>query len=479
MKRKVLFLPLVILVALFLSSAWMHGTSAYFIDQKTIDGQIKLQMGTLTLGECQPSKSEVILGDKEEEIELVIQNTGTLIGKVQPLIKAEPSGEQLRIDYTLDKESQQLAGGASTTLRLKFNQQDWDEAGEKLVTVRVQLKQANLKADRGGFSDEKTVQILVKREKKPTTSWPSEDQFENQMFIERNLYYSVVNQQLTTVVPGVVFLEYRKGETLTERELEAVKKHLTNKITTKIPTAKPNSQGETESYLVKELVYVEKQGFKLVLELKPGIKREWQDYSWLRINIAWFHEEYLPYRGEEQFGLPVLIDTDINQDGRPQVGAPIELKGTEPLTLKLYTLAKQQDPLSARLPLNLAAYFEKNIEAVMETSAVSFEWGTAYESFTLTAAESSTKRIRLDLVKGGQVVFSREIKIEGLPAEAKTDLPVDSVLLSAEEGPQSRPNPPEKTAESLPQEPTIEAEGKWEETFMESRASLLLEEQNE
>lgn len=414
MKRQSIFLSLIILVTLFLLSNSLITTDAYFTDSVSVDGSIKLKTGILSLSPI--DIQEVVLDSEEEKnISVPLLNTGTLLGKLTikdisiQMNNQEISNKYLTItDIELTKKS--IEPKEQSELRFKIKKKsDWNEQNPIILSIKIRLSQASLENDVNAFVDEKNFYLTIKNINQDT--FPENNYFrDKQYYIKENLFYSVVDNKLTTIIPGEVYLKYKEGIQIDKVEQEEMKKHLIEQTTSKYKT----------NYIFDDISYVDKKGFKMILRLKSDIDWAYNRYGWLRLNIGYYwhqgsNSERLPYIGEEEFGLPLLVNSDFNQYYSPQIGFPIVVDRNDSPNV-FFTLKSQADPKSERKSINLEKYLLTNklrIELTGEKSAdLIFNWHEKYSSFSLKqSTDSSIVDAKINLINSeGFIVFSRNIK---------------------------------------------------------------------
>ncbi|MGI6155663.1 MAG: hypothetical protein ACOYEB_06920 [Enterococcus lemanii] len=414
MKRQSLLLSLIILVTLFLHFTPLATTYAYFTDSVSIDGSIKLKTGVLSLSSI--DTQEIILDSSaEKNISVSLLNTGTLLGKLTIKdISIQMNNQDVSNKYFTVKDikliNEFIEPGKQSELKFKVKKIfDWDEQTPIILSIKIRLSQANLESDDKGFIDEKNFYLTIKNTNQDI--FPENNYFgDKQYYIKENLFYSVVDNKLTTIIPGEVYLKYKEGIQIDKVEQEEMKKHLLEKTTSK----------DKNNYIFDEISYIDKKGFKMILRLKSNIDRASNLYGWLRLNIDYYrhqgdNSERLPYIGEEEFGLPLLVSSDVNQNNSPQIGFPIIIDQNNSIN-SFFTFKYQANPGSERKLINLEKYILKNklsLELVGDKSSdLIFSWHEKYSSFSLKQVTSSSiEGIKINLVNNeGLVLFSRDIQ---------------------------------------------------------------------
>ena len=286
---------------------------AAFVNNRSIDTSIKLRAGYLSL-DVMAQQDVLSFSDKDktQDVRLNVKNTGTLEGKVTFAIQMITlDGQNLTVDQA--KEYIELAdlgniekikAGESQTATLTLRRKKpWSDKTPIKITIQTTISQGNLVNDTTGFIDKKetTIQLTSKDTK---GDWIDEGRFNQYGYaIGQQMYYSVVNDQLTTVVPGIVYIKYKSGQTISKSENQEISDLIKNAI-------KP-VQGM--SYKIDSILYVENQGFKIQLSLES--KSAQMNFVVNGIQFQYINSN-LVYAHISDFCKPLILDADINRSNR-------------------------------------------------------------------------------------------------------------------------------------------------------------------
>lgn len=257
MKRQSLLLSLIILVTLFLHVMPLAATYAYFTDSVRVSGAIKLKTGTVALAPFEAQSITVKEANQVKTITTAIRNTGTLAAKItlKELVIQENNQVINHVsDYfelTTNIPTEKLGPGETTTFTVKLTKKaQWLNTTPVTVAFKLRLSQVGLSDDDRGFIDEQTFLLTINNESEvvpPIVDWPEDKYFTGSFYVKQNAYYSVVDNQLTTVIPGEIYV---KAGNLTPSQIAEAKENI------------QLLRGQSENYTFK-ISYIGNKGFKL------------------------------------------------------------------------------------------------------------------------------------------------------------------------------------------------------------------------
>ncbi|MBM7710297.1 hypothetical protein [Enterococcus lemanii] len=335
MKRQTLFWSLIILVTLFLHFTPLATTHAYFTDSVSMDGSIKLQTGTL--GVSVASEPEINLSNEtNSDLAINVKNIGSLNGKITVRsIEGIANGAQLEnlTEYLeiIQQDSNDYFIDSQKGMELNFKlikKEKFKEIKEMKLIFLIRISQRNLESDEIGFRDDQTLEVKIINNSDnssedgsgdntgdnngsgsdngndndqdtdlPEKEWPTEESFGNkEHYLEDNLYYSVVDNQLTTISTGRLYMKdasNRTDEAISER----------------INYLKSNKFSLGQNLQVVEAMYVPDKGFIVEIGVKEAQEVQEAKFNWLELHSNW--SEYFKNVDINKFGLPVLLDSDF------------------------------------------------------------------------------------------------------------------------------------------------------------------------
>ena len=298
------YVSLILLVTLFFIVYPLQTTYAYFTDQTAINGNLKLTTGTLSLADI-ATNSQTFHTETEHTLVTSIQNTGSLDGKLTIAgITAKQNNRSIEYkDYlgvVTNFSSSSINSNVKQTLSVQLTKHtDWIKDQPIELAISVRISQANLAQDDHGFSDEKiyNITIINDQPKDENVDWPD---FEGENYIEQKLYHSVVNGQLTTVVPGIVYLSSDKPDS------EVLRKSFINAFGT-----------GNYIYHVSDIQYIEGKGYRLELSHTKETKWKLEDPRSLELNLKW-SQNFNNWNGGA-FSHPFILDSEGNTDGKSEI----------------------------------------------------------------------------------------------------------------------------------------------------------------
>lgn len=407
--RRQFHLSAVILAAFFfILCTFPKEVQAVFMDEKTFSADLSLQLGTLSMTlENQSTMSQSFAHIGENQVHNVkVKNTGTLDGKLTYSIVSAKLGDQvlseaqiaqyLAIDSPTQKES--IKSGEERTLQFSIKQmKQWDSTKPLIVEVKVTISQANTDSDTMGFLDSDNVQFSFKSasEAVPISSWPENLTFNQAGYaVGQQLYYSNVNNQMTTVVPGIIYYQFKTGSKLTQNEqLEEI-----SNIKTKISTLEGNN------YIVDKIAYIENKGFEIQLRVQSSMGDMAFQVKGIQFNQ--FGSEI------KDFGKPLIIESDVQYNKFVDHSLRSSLVGTK---YQMFSITKSNTFDSGLSDANIEKYLHDNY-------TIEFS-GEDKEEFNVTFPTSSTFSIKqlhdqagksANLIfkdkKTNQIVFSKKVE---------------------------------------------------------------------
>jgi len=378
------------------------------MDEKTFSADLSLQLGTLSMTlENQSTMSQSFAHIGENQVHNVkVKNTGTLDGKLTYSIVSAKLGDQvlseaqiaqyLAIDSPTQKES--IKSGEERTLQFSIKQmKQWDSTKPLIVEVKVTISQANTDSDTIGFFDSDSLQFSFKSasEAVPISVWPENLTFNQAGYaVGQQLYYSNVNNQMTTVVPGIIYYQFKTGSKLTQNEqLEEI-----NNIKAKVSALEGNN------YIVDKIAYIENKGFEIQLRVQSSTGSMAFQVKGIQFNQS----------GSEisDFGKPLIIESDVPNDAIVDHSLLSSLAGTK---YQMFTITITDTFDSRVSDVNIEKYLHDNY-------TIEFS-GEDKEEFGVTFPTSSTFIIKqlhdqagksANLIfkdrKTNQIVFSRKVE---------------------------------------------------------------------
>lgn len=351
MKRYRVYVSLLLLVTLFFLVYPFQTTYAYFTDQTTVNGNLKLTTGTLSLADIAAS-SLTFKTETKLSVTTIVKNTGSLDGKLAVKeISAIQAGKS--VDYkdyfglniTFDDSNITASSTKNMTVNVTKNK-DWDKEQPIELSIPVRISQTNITEDESGFIDQKIYRITVTNNSVTTPEWP---EFKENGYIAQPLYRSVVDGKLTTVIPGVVYLKYT-GQYIDEFK-EEVKK-----------------QANGMNYAISELTHIANQGFKIVLTHREGTLGQIEDkhFSVIQFHISGVSNRINFHWGTPPFSFPLILSKDFKQIGHgndPEIKDNFIINEREEIPFVPFTSWEPESEIrNKRLSEAEKEYFKKNIK---------------------------------------------------------------------------------------------------------------------
>ncbi|MGO2695959.1 hypothetical protein [Bavariicoccus seileri] len=142
-------------------------TYAAFTDSETIDSDLQLRSGYLSLADIGSPFNDGLEGivDQTASKEIAIKNTGTLQAKVSYSVTSGTSdwSEYVKASDTGHFNGQVVEPTASISPQLTVKvKKGWTSEDPLVLTVKVRLQQANAKGN-NGFYDEKSFTIKISK----------------------------------------------------------------------------------------------------------------------------------------------------------------------------------------------------------------------------------------------------------------------------------------------------------------------------
>lgn len=281
-------------------------TYAAFTDSETIDSDLQLRSGYLSLADIGSPFNDGLEGtvDQTASKKIAIKNSGTLQGTVSYSVTSGTSdwSEYVNISDTGHFNGQVLEPNASISPQLTVKViKDWTSEEPLVLTVKVRLQQVNAKGS-NGFFDEKNFTIKIsKTQKQPEEQWPL---FSGNYFIAQDLIFNRVdNGKVLTIQPGIIYFSSGKNEVYNEQTVATLKKRLSENLKGRTGYAR------NILYEMLDIKYIPEKGFKVVLKLR---KDQYYDYpDRLGFNLDNGGAEFNWHIGDDNFGHLLLLESDI------------------------------------------------------------------------------------------------------------------------------------------------------------------------
>lgn len=406
MKKSWTTLSLFILVALFLWTQPWQTTYAYFTDSVSVDGDISLKLGTLSLAEIPSQNVTIKKGMTTAELLPVkIKNTGSLDGKltikgitakmgdtqinnIEEYLKVVPTNLLLKV----------LAGEEKTLAVQLEKIKDWPENTPITLSINLRISQGNLSETDRGFIDEKSLEITVKNEK--PTDWP---EFTGDIYIKQNTYYSVVKEkkEYTNVIPGELYLKEERILTPTQ-----IDKFITGVIVTN------NQNGKYTS----DIKYIQGKGFHFrnvrMLSYVSNNTSNNHNNSF-NVNIIYPKDiDNSKFITIDAFAQPFILSSDIVEQDNIKVPTTIILNEKDKNVNLTFHTHNNQKPLTKDLSYNERAYVEKNLTvSLSESNHFNVEYIANHSGLIVKRTDNgNNKNSTIMLKRGSEIVFSREVK---------------------------------------------------------------------
>jgi len=285
---------------------------ATFLSEKRIDTNITLTAGYLSL-DVKAEQDNILFADEitSQSLLLQVQNTGTLEGKITFQIKSISLDNR---NMTLDELSEyieltdlnkieKISAGESKTATLGLKRKKtWSDKSPIKITIQTTISQVNLADDTIGFIDRKETTISLNC-KSAIATWPENLSFNQAGYaIGQQMYYSIVDDKYTTVVPGIIFVKYKDDQKISLDEQ--------NEIETKLKNAINSVQSGPFKYHLTSIEYMEQEGFKLQLSLENSTING----SFVVAGIKFdYIDNHLPYNQFNDFCKPLILESDVNR----------------------------------------------------------------------------------------------------------------------------------------------------------------------
>lgn len=349
MQRQIHLLAVILAAFFCILLIFPKEAQARFMDEKSISTDLSVHLGTLsmTLENQTPSQTFEKSGDELTQT-IHVKNTGTLDGKLTYTFISAKLGDQdvsgtqieqfIEIKYPKQKDFISPQEKKEIQFVAKQNKQ-WNSNESLSVNIQVTLSQNTIDSDTIGFVDSKIMQFSLKNtiQKETEANWPNEDKFDNNVYLQQNLFYSLVNNKLTTVVPGVIYFAYPSTDALSENTIKSVAKEL-----------KDNAGAVYNS----EITYIKNKGFKATIyvnEHKSGHPTPVKPFG---ANIHFGLPAYYFNYGSNEFAAPIIFDFEIENNNFNKVTTT--LNG---ITLYLASL-KVENTFGTKYAINIKDYLQ-------------------------------------------------------------------------------------------------------------------------
>lgn len=441
MKRYQAYVSLLLLVTLFFLIYPFQTTYAYFTDHTSVNGNISLKTGTLSLADIAAS-SLTFKTETKLPVTTVVKNTGSLDGKLTVKeISAIQDGKSVNykeyfdVNVTFD-DSNITASSIRNMTVIVTKKKDW--AKEKLIelAIPVRISQRNVVGDQLGFIDQKIYRISLTNNSVEMPEWPK---FEDNGYIAQPLYHSVVDGKLTTVVPGIVYLKSAKP-------VNDPKALFENSI-----SIQRNGQS-TIKPVVSKVDYIDKKGYRLELIHAENITHRLTDTDTMRFEFSSKLYQKLGYYywGENGFSRAFIMDSEM-KGYEPFFEETINVNLlTGPINKTFSSFDNIQNGLKS-LTEEAKIYIKNHLtitttdESQLKASFITNPKEIEYTGVQLKKGVSELKVgnvAQFQIKLGNKVVFERKVKhileIQNKPKqEDKTDFEVEtsqsSMVTSQEE----------------------------------------------
>lgn len=290
-------------------------SKADFISESSINTTINLKAGYLSL-DVKASQEALSFSDKgtSQDLSLTIKNTGTLEGKVTfSITSISMDNQNMTVDQASEyieladlKKIDQIAAGESKSANIKLTRKKvWSDKTPIKITIQTTISQVNLADETIGFIDRKETNISL-NSKSATDAWPENLLFNQAGYaLGQQMYYSVVDNKYTTVVPGIIFIKYKYNQTMSESDIKTVSQKIINSI----------NPFEGISYTVDSIKYIPNKGFKVQVSLVDASASN--EFIVNGIQILYANIENNPnleYGSIQDFCKAIILESDTNQD---------------------------------------------------------------------------------------------------------------------------------------------------------------------
>lgn len=401
MKRYRVYVSLLLLVTLFFLIYPFQTTYAYFTDHTSVNGNLSLKTGTLSLADIEAS-SLTFKTETKLPVTTVVKNTGSLDGKLTVKeISAIQDGKSVNYTEYFDVnvtfyDSNITASSSRNMTVIVTKKKDWAKEKSIELAIPVRISQTNVAGDESGFIDQKIYRITLTNSIVEKPEWP---EFKDNGYIAQPLYRSVVDGKLTTVIPGVVYLKYT-GKYIDEFK-EEVKK-----------------QANEMNYAISELTHIANQGFKIVLTHREGTIGKIEDTGFpiVQFHISGVSNRINFHWGTPPFSFPLILSKDFKQIGHgndPEIKDNFIINEREEIPFVPFTSWEPASEIrNKRLSEVEKEYFKKNLKLeASNPDKLNVHYNKDYSAMVLeakTTGDLGYIEFRDNNTK--KVVFRRKVK---------------------------------------------------------------------
>jgi len=238
-------------------------TYAQFQDVEDIQDEIQLSSGFLSFDSNQLEKHQISFTEDSNQTEITVdlKNSGSLDGKLSYTLETilldskpiEPSELAEYFNFTLPKQNTSILSTETHSILFNFKKLKSLLKGQTLtLEIKVRLSQINIKEATYGFIDEKKIVFSYSEPKSAdSNNWIDDNLFKNNdLYVEKKLFYSIVNGRATTVIPGIVYYKFKDKQLLSQAEQDIAIKNLTTLL---------NSSNLNNNVEVDKIDYIEKK----------------------------------------------------------------------------------------------------------------------------------------------------------------------------------------------------------------------------
>ncbi|OTN75959.1 hypothetical protein A5886_001035 [Enterococcus sp. 8G7_MSG3316] len=295
-------------------------TYAQFQDVEDIQDEIQLSSGFLSFDSNQLEKHQISFTEHSNQTEITVdlKNSGSLDGKLSYTLETilldskpiEPSELAEYFNFTLPKQNTSILSTETHSILFNFKKLKSLLKGQTLtLEIKVRLSQINIKEATYGFIDEKTIVFSYSEPKSAdSNNWIDDNLFKNNdLYVEKKLFYSIVNGRATTVIPGIVYYKFKDKQLLSQAEQDIAIKNLTTLL---------NSSNLNNNVEVDKIDYIEKKGFRIQFKMDDkslegrsnvyGITLETLDQESKKVDISQAVKPLLM--------IPDALETDADKD---------------------------------------------------------------------------------------------------------------------------------------------------------------------
>gem|GEM_PF-6492735 len=295
-------------------------TYAQFQDVEDIQDEIQLSSGFLSFDSNQLEKHQISFTEDSNQTEITVdlKNSGSLDGKLSYTLETilldskpiEPSELAEYFNFTLPKQNTSILSTETHSILFNFKKLKSLLKGQTLtLEIKVRLSQINIKEATYGFIDEKKIVFSYSEPKSAdSNNWIDDNLFKNNdLYVEKKLFYSIVNGRATTVIPGIVYYKFKDKQLLSQAEQDIAIKNLTTLL---------NSSNLNNNVEVDKIDYIEKKGFRIQLKMDDkslegrskvyGLTLETLDQESKKVDISQAVKPLLM--------IPDALETDADKD---------------------------------------------------------------------------------------------------------------------------------------------------------------------